>query len=85
MISPGLDSIDKVPIHLIVGERDTHCSPDHARRIQSEIGSAVKSLDLVPGFGHGTFESATGKDYVQIVLNALAADDSAATSAFILQ
>lgn len=64
MISPGLDSIDKVPIHLIVGENDTHCSLDHAKRIQSEIGSAVKSLDVIPGFTHGSFAGHTDKDYV---------------------
>ena len=33
MISPGLDSIDTVPIHLIVGTDDTHCSLAHAERI----------------------------------------------------
>ena len=64
MISPGLGSIDKVPIHLIVGEKDTHCSLEHAKRIESEIGSAVRSLDVMPGFTHGSFGSATGKDYV---------------------
>ena len=76
MISPGLNSIDKVPIHLIVGENDTHCSLEHAKRIQSEIGPAVRSLAVMPGFEHNTFGSATGKDYVQLVLDALAAEDS---------
>jgi len=79
MISPGLGSIDKVPIHLIVGEADTHCSLDHAHRIRREIGSGVKSLDIIPGFTHGSFEHATGKDYVNLVLNALAAEDHSAS------
>ena len=78
MISPGLNSIDKVPIHLIVGENDTHCSLEHAKRIQSEIGPAVRSLDVMPGFSHGTFASATSSEYVQLVLDALAAEDSQA-------
>jgi hypothetical protein len=30
LIDPGLDSIDKVPLHFIVGENDTHCSLEHA-------------------------------------------------------
>ena len=63
---------------MIVGEKDTHCSPDHARRIQSEIGGAVKSLDLIPGFTHGSFEGHTDKSYVDVVLKALAANDHAA-------
>jgi predicted esterase len=45
MISPGLGSIDKVPIYMIVGSEDTHCSLDHAQRIAREIGPAVKTLD----------------------------------------
>ena len=76
MVSPGLDSITKVPIHLIVGTKDTHCSLDHAKRIQSEIGDAVKSLSPVEGFSHGSFESATGQDYVDLVEAQLAADDN---------
>ncbi len=83
MISPGLDSIDTVPIHLIVGEVDTHCSLDHAKRIQAEIGSAVKSLDVMPGFSHGSFNGATGKDYVNTVIAALQADDSKIASQFL--
>lgn len=71
MISPGLDSIDTVPIHLIVGEDDTHCSLEHAWRIASEIGPAVRSLDPVAGFSHGTFGNATGEDYVNLVLKRL--------------
>ena len=30
LISPGLWSIDKVPIHMIVGTKDTHCTLEHA-------------------------------------------------------
>ena len=76
MISPGLGSIDKVPVHLIVGQNDTHCSPANAQRIASEIGSAVRTIDIIPGFTHGSFEVETDPDYVQKVLNALADDDS---------
>ena len=79
MISPGLGSIDKVAVHLIVAEGDTHCSPYHARRIQREIGSGVKSFDIVKGFTHGTFGKATGKDYVDVVLKALAAEYNSAS------
>ena len=79
MISPGLGPIDKVPIHLIVGEADTHCSLDHARRIRREIGSGVKSLDIIPGETHGSFESATGQDYDHLLLKALAAEDHSAS------
>ena len=67
LVSPGLDSISQVPIHLIVGTNDTHCSLDNAKRIKSEIGAAVKSLSTVDGFTHGSFESATGQDYVDLV------------------
>lgn len=80
MISPGLGSIDTVPIHLIVGTEDTHCSLEHAERIQSEIGPAVRSLDTVAGFSHGSFGSATGKDYVDLVLRVLATDDNSPAS-----
>ena len=75
MVSPGLESIDKVPIHLIVGEKDMHCSLEHAQRIQSEIGSAVRSLDVMPGYEHGTFGSGTDAEYVNLVLDALAANE----------
>ena len=76
MISPGLDSIDSVPIHLLVGKDDTHCSLAHAKRIQSEIGPAVRSLNAIAGFSHGTFGHATGQKYVDLVLSVLAADDA---------
>lgn len=76
MISPGLGSINTVPIHLIAGAEDTHCSYEHAQRIQSEIGPAVRSLDSMPGFEHGTFGSATSEDYVNMVLKSLEADDA---------
>ena len=55
LISPGLESINKVPIHLLVGENDQHCDLNHAKRIQSEIGTAVKNLNVIPGFSHGSF------------------------------
>ena len=74
-MSPGLDSITHVPIHLISGTKDTHCSLDNAKRIQSEIGAAVKSVSPVEGFSHGSFESATGQDYVDLVEAQLAADE----------
>ena len=67
MINPGLSSITQVPIHLIVGTDDTHCSMEHAERIKNEIGSAVKSISPMEGFSHGTFESATEKNYVDTV------------------
>ena len=76
LIAPGLDSIDSVPIHLLVGSDDTHCSLDHAYRIASEIGDAVKSVDVVDGFSHGSFGSATNIEYVNMVLAALEADDT---------
>lgn len=81
MISPGLDSIDTVPIHLVVGADDTHCSLEHAQRIQKEIGSAVRSLDTMEGFSHGTFGSATEKEYVDLILKLLAEDESQADHA----
>ena len=67
MITPGLDSITQVPIHLIVGKADTHCSLEHAKRIKDEIGSAVKNISTIDGATHGYFESATGKSYVDLV------------------
>ena len=76
MISPGLNSITQVPIHLIVGLDDTHCSLEHAKRIKDEIGGAVKNIETIPGATHGYFESATGKDYVDVVFAQLAADDN---------
>ena len=75
MVNPGLSSITQVPIHLIVGLSDTHCSLLHAERIKKEIGGAVKNIETIPGATHGYFESATGKDYVDIVDAQLAADD----------
>ena len=81
MISPGLDSIDTVPIHLVVGSDDTHCSLEHAQRIQSEIGPAVRSLDTMDGFSHGTFGGATGQEYVDLILKLLAEDESAGEQA----
>ena len=75
MVSPGLGSINQVPIHLIVGKSDTHCSLDHAKRIKDEIGNAVINLNTIEGAGHGWFESATGEDYVNLVDAQLAMKD----------
>ena len=77
MINPGLDSITQVPIHLIVGKADTHCSLEHAERIKNEIGDTVKNIATIDGATHGYFESATGQDYVDIVEAQLAADENA--------
>ena len=85
MISPGLDSIDKVPLHFIVGGADTHCSLDHARRIQAEIGPMAKSISIIDGATHGYFEGATGADYVNTVLEQLAADEDSVYNPVFLQ
>ena len=77
LIAPGLDSINQVPIHMLVGADDTHCSLDHARRIAAEIGNGtVRSIDVMDGFEHGTFGSATGEEYVNTILRVLAEDDN---------
>ena len=68
LISPGLESIDKVPIHLIVGEKDDKCSLNNAKRIANEIGPAVRSLDIIPDTKHNVVAMNEGHNVPETIL-----------------
>ena len=68
LISPGLDSINMVPIHILVGEKDTICSVNHAKKIANEIGPAVRSFDIIPGVRHNIVAMNSDKYIIDLVL-----------------
>ena len=68
LISPGLESIDKVPIHIIIGEKDDTCPLNKAKRIKNEIGSAVRSFDIIPGVRHNIVAMNSDKYIIDLVL-----------------
>ena len=68
LISPGLESINKVPIHILVGEKDTICSVNHAKKIANEIGPAVRSFDIIPGVRHNIVAMNSDKYIIDLVL-----------------
>jgi len=76
LIKPGLASIKHVPMHFVVGTRDEHCSLSQAERVREEIGSAVKSIDIIQGADHGYFDYATDQHYVNTILDILAIDET---------
>jgi len=57
-----------VPIHILVGEKDTTCSVNHAKKIANEIGPAVRSLDIIPGKKHGVESMNSDKNFLELVL-----------------
>jgi len=47
LVSPGLGSIEEVPILMSVAENDESCDVESARRATREIGDAVVSFRVL--------------------------------------
>ena len=56
-MTPGLDSIDKVTVQMVVAPHDTICPAAQAERVKNEIGGGVKRYTTIDGtnIGHTYF------------------------------
>lgn len=66
MIEPGLGSIDKVPIMLLVAENDLQCPASYISRLEKEI-PAIKASQVIPGASHSFFATTTSPDFVKLL------------------
>ena len=57
LVTPGLESIDKVTVQMVVAPHDTLCSAAQAERVKNEIGGGVKRYTTIEGtnIGHSYF------------------------------
>ena len=78
-----LNSIDKVPIAMWVGEADKLCDLKQAEVIRDTIGDAVKYFKTIPNEGHMYFASANSEDFVNDVINQLKTGYERPSSSFL--
>ena len=64
-----LDSIDKVPISMLVGTRDLTCPKKQARWARDVIGAAVTHYQELQGFSHVSFWTANDDWFVDLVVS----------------
>ena len=66
-----LDTIDKVPIAMWVGEADQLCDLTQAEEIRDTIGDAVTFFKTIPDQGHLYFSHANSDEFVNEVIEQL--------------
>ena len=66
-----IETIDKVPIAMLVGTADNTCPYDRAVETASIIGDAVTHFESIEGVDHGYFGSANDEWFMNLVISQL--------------
>ena len=71
VVTPGLDSIDKVLIQFITAEYDEICTAEQARQIVSQIPAVATTIMQVDGADHKTLMRTSTPEFVQGMVDQL--------------
>ena len=68
-MTPGLEAIDSVPIHIILAEADENCPVEKAQTLREMIPAAAKPVYLSdPAATHNTFAAINDQDFVNLLI-----------------
>lgn len=65
LVTPGLASIDTVPVQMIVANNDTTCPADKAKQVSEEIPSMTNYSVLAGDYDHDVFAWNNFPDFME--------------------